>query len=386
MSVNLPLPAPRTYVVSCKLMKKTAFLFLLLLITITSTASSQPADSAASDTVRRNRLLPAPVINYTPETSLILGVSALYTFYRAKDRITRPSFLFTTGIYTLNRQWITDLYFNIWSEKNLYHYLFEVNYIRFNYFFYGIGNHTRLRDEMLLDQEKFELMATVERRLHERLYGGIDVHYKRDQYPGQGPEILPLAGAAATQGGIVPRAGVSLIYDSRDLVNYPSRGHYLKANYSHTLPFISRDFDFYRVTFESRHFKALNKKNILGLNLHLETVQGRVPFFELRQLGSTFNMRGYYMGRFRDKNLATVQMEYRWQAFNRIGFVAFGGAGRVFDKAFTISGLKPNYGVGVRYFYDKASGLNIRLDYGLGEKIPGEKQIGNFYLFVGEAF
>ncbi len=49
--------------------------------------------------------------------------------------------------------------------------------------------------------------------------------------------------------------------------------------------------------------------------------------------------------------------------------VAFAGAGQVFKNGeFDINEFKPNFGGGIRYFYDPAKGLSIRLDYGVGEK------------------
>jgi hypothetical protein len=118
-------------------------------------------------------------------------------------------------------------------------------------------------------------------------------------------------------------------------------------------------------------------------------------------MGSAFIMRGYYTGRYRDQNFAAGQLEYRLRfvapdvkpthtfesILSRLGLVFFGGTGSVFSNAnFTLSNFKPNYGLGLRYFYDKPSGINIRADYGMGEKPTGEPRVGNFYLFIGEAF
>jgi outer membrane translocation and assembly module TamA len=72
---------------------------------------------------------------------------------------------------------------------------------------------------------------------------------------------------------------------------------------------------------------------------------------------------------------------------NRFGIVAFAGTGKVFSNGnFSLDDLKPNYGVGGRYFFDTAKGLSVRLDYGVGEKKANEKRQSGFYISLAEAF
>ena len=44
------------------------------------------------------------------------------------------------------------------------------------------------------------------------------------------------------------------------------------------------------------------------------------------------------------------------------------------------------FGGGLRYFIDLEHHSSIRLEYGFGEKRPGEKRQGGFYLALSEAF
>jgi outer membrane translocation and assembly module TamA len=98
-------------------------------------------------------------------------------------------------------------------------------------------------------------------------------------------------------------------------------------------------------------------------------------------------MRGYYSGRYRDENLMAAQAEIRYRFMNRFGIVAFAGTGKVFANGqFNSDGLKPNFGFGGRYFFDPAKGLSVRLDYGVGEKLPNEKRQAGFYIGLAEAF
>jgi outer membrane translocation and assembly module TamA len=80
------------------------------------------------------------------------------------------------------------------------------------------------------------------------------------------------------------------------------------------------------------------------------------------------------------------QTELRYRMSERFGIVGFVGGGEVFNKAFSADQLKPNYGGGLRYFFDVQKGLSVRVDYGVGEKRPGESRQSGVYVGLGEAF
>jgi hypothetical protein len=109
---------------------------------------------------------------------------------------------------------------------------------------------------------------------------------------------------------------------------------------------------------------------------------GNVPFFDLCLLSASENLRGYRASRYRDRSMVAAQGEYRWEAFWRVGFVAFGGLGEVGPKPsdFNSANILPGGGAGVRYRFTKESHLNLRFDYSWG------KASREAYFFIGEAF
>ncbi|HVI48552.1 MAG TPA: hypothetical protein VM802_27030, partial [Chitinophaga sp.] len=71
----------------------------------------------------------------------------------------------------------------------------------------------------------------------------------------------------------------------------------------------------------------------------------------------------------------------------KFALAAFAGAGSVFSNHdFQLSGFKPSYGIGVRYFYDESAKLTVRIDYAVGEKRAGESRQKGLYLSLAEAF
>jgi outer membrane translocation and assembly module TamA len=98
-------------------------------------------------------------------------------------------------------------------------------------------------------------------------------------------------------------------------------------------------------------------------------------------------MRGYYSGRYRDRNLLDIQSELRYRLNNRFGAVLFTGTGTVWGRtAFAFDNFKPHFGAGFRYFFDPAKGLSVRMAYGISTKIKIEERQSGFYISLGEAF
>ena len=125
----------------------------------------------------------------------------------------------------------------------------------------------------------------------------------------------------------------------------------------------------------------------MGINARGQSLMGGAsPFYLLPQMGNDELMRGYYSGRFRDRNLIAGQAELRYRLSERFGLAGFGGLGQVFRDKLEMSAFKPNLGGGVRYFFDVEKGLSIRLDYGIGQKPAGEQRLSGFYVSLGQSF
>jgi hypothetical protein len=99
-------------------------------------------------------------------------------------------------------------------------------------------------------------------------------------------------------------------------------------------------------------------------------------------VGGDKRMRGYLEGRFRDKNLALLQLEYRLRLSDRWAFAAFGSTAFIENSLteFSIENAKWTGGAGIRYFFDPKKRMTIRIDAAFNGKtvLP--------YLSVGEAF
>ena len=104
-------------------------------------------------------------------------------------------------------------------------------------------------------------------------------------------------------------------------------------------------------------------------------------------MGGENIMRGYYYGRYRDKNQIATQVEMRFLPLplgftNRIGFTVFGGLGTVYDEFSEISSdnIKAAGGAGLRVLLFPKKDIWTRLDVARTSEGTG------IYIFVGEAF
>jgi hypothetical protein len=378
-------------------MKKYKILFLLFTVSAL-TAQAQPKFIPKfvrrmlfeKDSTRSASFFLLPVLSSAPETGLELGASTLYSFYTDSSRATRVSNIFAYGTFTTQGQQRVSLSSSYWLPQNRYHYTASIGYINFPFNFYGIGNATQKADEQRISEKRFKVNFNGEKRLGQYIYvgyvlGGYDYKYRIEN---TGKSFEAVLTPKDRNGGSGIYAGPSITFDNRNNNTYTTKGIHLNGyvNVMHGL-LADNDYKGSFLNLEYAQFFALSKKLVLGLNMQEQSLLGsQTPFYLLPELGNDEMMRGYYNGRYRDKNMLAGQTELRYRLSDRIGIVGFAGTGTVFKNSFSFNQLKPNYGGGLRYFFDTEKGLTMRVDYGIGEKPTGEKRQQGFYLSLGEAF
>ncbi|GAB2695532.1 BamA/TamA family outer membrane protein [Mucilaginibacter koreensis] len=377
---------------------KKFFVVLMLLASFTAT-QAQPRFIPKfvrkmlfeKDSTKHSSFFLLPVFSSAPETGVELGASALYSFYTdTLHQGTRVSNIFAYGTFTTKSQQRLSLSTNYWTPANRYHYTASIKYTNFPNNFYGIGSNTALADKDPISEKRLLVNLEAEKRFGNYIYagfvaGGSDYRYHNKQAGGIF-ETNPLV--EDRNGGSLLFIGPSLTFDNRNNNTYTTRGIHVNG-YLNLMQGLFNN-NAYRGGFlniEYTQFFPLAKRWVLGTDIQSQNlVGGQSPFYLLPSLGNDEMMRGYYNGRFRDRNLIAGQAELRYRLSDRLGLDGFVGMGTVFRNSFNLDDLKPNYGGGIRYFFDVEKGLTLRLDYGIGEKRPGENRISGFYFSLGEAF
>ena len=342
--------------------------FLLLLIG--SFASAQD-----STDYKRLKVLPLPAFGYAPETSGSIGAVCLFTFNMYNDSNTRLSNAKIKFTYTLNKQIIIEngwSYFfkdEKWFTDGLIHYSIYPDY------YFGIGPNTPLTNKVLFNSNRFVFQGNVFKKIGNKLFTGVNLKYI-DYSQVKNQDSIPYS--ELTNNGAIG-FGFSVVQDSRSNILTPIDGWYLKAstgyNFSKT--------NYFEASLDGRYYKTWKSRFTIAARFLNKMIAGTPAFFDYSSIGGDNIARGYRYGRYRDKNLTTLQSEFRAHLFWRIGIAAFAGVSSIYPtiSKFDFRTLQPNAGVGLRVLVDKKANTSLRLDYAVGAN-------GNngFYVSFGESF
>ncbi len=363
-----------------------SFFLILIGVCLYSTVIYSQAVESKDTTVseKKNSLFAVPIAFFSPETDWAFGVTGIYAFRLKKENTTsRPSQLTLGFAYTLNKQVLIYLPYQLFVKNQAYNIYGELGYYLYSYQFFGLGNDTKEENLEIYKVNYPRIRVNALKLLRPNLYGGL--RYWMDDFDIREIKedgILATQPVAGKNGGFLSGAGIVLNYDNRDNIFFPTKGTFIELVSFSNNNYLGSDFDFTKFTLDvSKYFSKNNQ--VLALNFYSEFTGGTAPFNQLALLGGTKKMRGYIEGRLRDNHQVIFQSEYRFSIYKeRFRGVLFGGVGQVANifADFKINNLKYTYGAGLRILINKKERIHIRLDAGFGKKTNG------YYITIGEAF
>lgn len=328
----------------------------------------------------------APLVAYSPETSVQLGFGAILLFKTAhalpQDR---ASFVSFTTRYTFNQQFTASPKLLIFTKEEKYIHSGRINFRKFPQFYYGIGNDTPESNEELYGINTLSLEYLLYRNVIGKLYAGAGARFLRSynlDFKEKG--ILVTEQPIGTRANSSVGLDFGLLYDNRNNLMSTTTG--VLAEFRHQIydKSLGSDYDYSLSILDFRTYITPfeNRKDIFAWQLYTYFSSGDVPFNELALLGGDMIMRGYYEGRYREQQLLSTQVEYRMPIWKKLSGVAFAGLGEVAPdfKSFALDEFKYSLGGGLRYSLLPGESLNIRIDYAIG------KDTQNFYINLSEAF
>ena len=334
----------------------------------------------------KNRVIASPILFYKPETSLGFGGAGSYIFRVGKcekSKPGRPSSISPFVIYTLKKQFIAQLGVDLYLKNENYHLVGEIKRSKYPDKFFGVGNHTLEADEESYISKSTSFFLSFLKKLGSGFNIGVQYHFSDwkivDVEEGG---LLKDSSLPGSREGTL--SGVSFVvnHDTRDNIFFPMKGDFIELNSRFYKKWLGSDFNFTDITLDARKYMKLFSSHVLAVQSLVKIQTGTVPFLNLARMGGPNIMRGYFEGRFRDKNLLVFQAEYRMPLFWRLGLVGFAGLGNVAE---TFSRLKPgefksSYGFGLRFLFDTKEKIQLRMDFGFGKDSSG------FYFSIFEAF
>lgn len=402
-------------------MKKYILFFIAISVTLTTVAKEESLAKTDSTTTtiltkkelhrqrvaQRNfhyNILGGP--SYTPDFGFLIGGSALMTFrMNPQDTTMRRSvipmalaFMFEGG--GLNLMVKPQLFF----KDDKFRIFGVLNYKNTRENFYGIGYNTNKNYERSDSTSQYRYSGFqvnpwfLFRMGKSDIFFGpqIDISYDKLSDPAKHlPQQADYAAAGGDENGYKNFSsgfGFLLSYDTRDIPANPYSGTYVDLRGIMYQKWLGSDQNFYRLELDYRQYKSVGQRKVLAWTLQSKNTFGRhIPLTKYALSGTPFDLRGYYMGQYRDKSSHVTLVEYR-QMFNtdrstwlkritsHLGYVAWGGVGFMGPTPGKIEGVLPNAGLGLRI--EVQPRMNVRFDY--GRNFVNKQNL--FYFNMTEAF
>ena len=337
-------------------------------------------------TGKPNRYVLFPVIVKSPEYLWGLGAAGTFYFKLKNDSLTRTSNFKAVTFYTLRKQIVfaSEGYVYFPSENFILHTIVTANH--FPDKFWGLGNNTPSSNVENYAISQFDIYPQLLRNIVSDLFVGVGYEFQnvfQFDYNRDGTSLFDQENIVGKDGGHISGAGFIMTWDSRNNAFSPSKGFYAQYSLTGYQDYLGSDFNFRINNLDVRKYFSLPSERVLAMQFNLISTKGEVPIRNMTNIGTNSYMRGYYEGRYQDKNLTAVQTEFRTPIWKRLGAVVFAGAGKVgahFRDLWNFDHLKPTAGMGLRFAISPKEKLNLRLDAGIGKQSHGT------YLNMGEAF
>ena len=336
------------------------------------------------DTTKTSKFIAYPTLAYSPETSWEFGVSTLFIYHANKDKNNRLSEIGNFSFVTLEGQYGILFDHALYTDKDKWFALGKLKFLNFPLVYYGIGPDVSGEELAIANANIISIRERLLRKVYGNWYFGLEANYEQlsgisfDWFPGVQPEENIQGQNGYSNLGL----GLGLVYDNRHNVLNVRHGLLSEIGYLMYQPAWGSTNRLNTLFLDNRMFFPLQKNNVLAGQFVGQFSQGVVPFNQLSMIGGEMMMRGYYLGRYRDKNMIAAQVEHRWLPFpfsKRLGGAVFAGIGSV-SPNLNFNKLLWTAGGGLRILIFPQRDVYTRLDVGLNPDGYG------VYLFIGEAF
>lgn len=354
------------------------------------------------DSIRANKKIWVSVLggpSYTPEASFGIGGAMLASFRLNKnDSISQRSFLPIGFNISLNGTIVIAGGGTLFFNENRFRIYASYGYRNEPANYFGKGyesiDQIKVRSDSTTGykKESVQFYPRFVWEVRKHLYVGtlLDINYSRSW------KINDIMAADPYFSMFKPKhvnvgLGAIVQYDTRDDVATPFRGVFLSAIGKVYGKYVGGRYNYQMLDLEYRQFQPLFRRATLAWTARTQMSFNDVPFTELPSFGSPNDLRGYYVGQYRDKSMAYgiaefrhmfgTQQDYeRGRLLSRFGYVVWAGTGTIGDTPAQWNRWKFNYGAGFRVQIQP--GKNFRLDVGKAYKVPGVM----IYFNMTEAF
>ncbi len=312
-------------------------------------------------------VLGGPFYSQTQKLLIGAGASALYKWDRS-DSLLQKSSLHVMAKVSVKGMVGAEVSGMNYMKHDEYRWSYRLKFSNTPMKFWGIGYDDGINNDNEGSYKQFKVQFKPDFlfRVADNFYLGLLAHVNyTSTYDFTNRELIGDQSTKIVATGV----GAVVNYDSRDNSLNAYRGQYLRIEQTLYPKFMNKYyFNSTDITFSTYH--RTWSTAVLAFEYHsLFNYSGEVPWTMLALVAENYNrMRGYYEGRYRDKNIIEAQLELRQRLPRRFGVVAFVGAANVFRyfNDIQVRNTLPNYGVGGRWEFKQR--VNIRIDLGFTNK------------------
>lgn len=346
---------------------------------------------------------------YSPDYGFSIGLATLMTFRTVKsDTSLQRSVIPINFNLTFGKPMgftvISKPYIYFKEDRIRLQGLYEYKHTGENY--YGVGyslNHNteRRKSNTGYNADLLQINPVLLFRIKDgpSYIGPVaDIYLEKIKNPGtfvlNDPYYIKQGGTAEGLKDINIGLGLVYSYDTRDVAANAYKGLLFEARAMYYSKYIGGEYDFGAITIDYRQYYKVSKnhRRVLAWNILAKTKIGNyIPFSQQSIVGGPFNLRGYFLGQYRDNTAISAELEWRhmWdiatntkikRLLHRLGYAAWVGCGFMGENIIKYNAVLPNMGGGLRVEVQKR--MNFRVDAGYSF---ADKHV-LFYFNMTEAF
>jgi hypothetical protein len=366
-----------------KIITTSFFVVLLGGIGLQGPLQARQAPTTKNDTTRtaRSGIYPLTILFYTPETGIAGGAAALYLYRDPSSP--RASALTADIIYTQKKQFIAEISGDQYFEQGQYRLMTDLLFQKYPNKFFGIGNNTQESNEETYTPQTVFVKAVLYRNLSSHVNIGPIVRYENASMSETlAGGVLASGFLPGSRGGVSAGVGIVANWDSRDNTFAAQSGSFYQLTTLFYRSAFGSDYSYDDIQIDLRNFFVTMTDHVFAIQAAGEFIDGEASFQNLAKFGGQNILRGYYEGRYRNKNGVAIQAEYRIPVWWRFGVVGFAGVAQVADRfsSLALDHFWSAGGMGLRFSWSPEERINIRMDYGAGSNSSG------LYFTITEAF
>jgi hypothetical protein len=326
------------------------------------------------------RFLPVPIVVTEPAVGYGGGLAAMFIRPResaGSEGFARPNISILGGFATENGTWGALLGDSSHWKDDRVQTLAAAGVGELHLDFYGLGEVDESLDQAVSYQLDFALMLLqADWKPKPKSHWSLGMRYIYSQVEPKLQDEPQFPGLADNIDMKISAPAAVIEYDSRNSLFTPTRGMYAESVYLLSRESLGATEEFERFQQVVMGWLPLGDKVTLGLRGDYQWSSDGTPFF----LRPYIKLRGVEAMRYQGDDMASAEIEARWQFRDRWSLVGAAGYGEARTDRELFSGSRDvaSGAVGVRYLLARLFGLHAGLDIGFSEDTTAVYiQVGN---------